>query len=275
MTSTHPDSRPQPMRRALMQLGMGGLLLHFAPLAHAQMSLSMAINRSARFRALSQRCAKSYAQIVLDVLPDNARDTLAASQRLIQVGFDDLAKGAFPGSVTQQISLVQQDSSALMKLLAGAPSRQGALVVSQQADRMLASAQKATESIEALSKQPSARLMNVAGRQRMLSQRLAKNYFLIAIGGESKPQRDQIGHDRAEFTEAMGVLGRAPISTEAIRGELGLAQSQWVLFEAALARKPDVNGLTTVATTNERLLEVMNNLASLYETALKDLLGSA
>ncbi len=62
-------------------------------------------------------------------------------------------------------------------------------------------------------------------------------------------------------------------ATPAIRTQLDLAQGQWVFFDAALQRQTDKRGLEAVATTSERLLEVMNRLTDLYEVALKDVLG--
>jgi hypothetical protein len=48
-----------------------------------------------------------------------------------------------------------------------------------------------------------------------------------------------------------------------------------MFFANAIQRAPDAETLRTVATTSERLLDVMNNLTNLYDAALKDLLGSA
>lgn len=271
----NPHSRFQPTRRRVLQGATLALLLPAAYPAEAQLSMATAINRTARFRALSQRCAKAYAQVFLDVLPDSARDVLASAQRLIQVGFEDLARAQFSGANAQHLAVVRQESSVLSQMLAAAPTMQGVLSVSQQADRMMSAANKATEALEGQAKLPSAKLVNLAGRQRMLSQRLAKNYFLLAAGAEPKALREQVTADRKAFVDALATLGEAPISTTSIRNELALAQQQWVLFDSALGRKPDANGLTTVATTSERVLEVMNNLAAMYESALKDLLGSA
>ena len=243
--------------------------------AQAQIALSTAINRAARFRALSQRCAKAYCQLHLEVLPDQARDTLAAAQRLVQVGFEDLAKGGFGGAIPQRIAQIQQEAAALSRLLAAPPTKASLVAVSTQADKMLAAANKATEALESQTRSASAKLVNSAGRQRMLSQRLAKNYFLVAAGLDAKPLRDQLAQDSAEFVDALSTLNAAPLSTPGIRNELALGQQQWLFFQAALARKADANGLATVATTNERLLEVMNNLTSLYDAALKELLGQA
>uniref|UniRef100_UPI00273830E3 hypothetical protein n=1 Tax=Stenotrophomonas sp. YIM B06876 TaxID=3060211 RepID=UPI00273830E3 len=72
---------------------------------------------------------------------------------------------------------------------------------------------------------------------------------------------------------ALVILAAAPISTAGIRNELALGESQWVFFDAALQRKPDARGLEAVATTSERLLEVMDKLTGLYDAALREVLG--
>jgi hypothetical protein len=138
---------------------------------------------------------------------------------------------------------------------------------------MMAASQAATEAFEKFAKANTAKLVNTAGRQRALSQRLAKNYFLLAAKLESKGTLDEMKADAAEFRLAMVNLAAAPISTPAIRNELALGDSQWLFFDAALQRKPDERGLETVGTTSERLLEVTDRLTGLYDAALKEVLG--
>jgi hypothetical protein len=185
-----------------------------------------------------------------------------------------LATGWFSAQITQQLSATRQEADALLELLESPPSKTSLASISAQADKMLLAANRATESLEASARQPAARLVNLAGRQRMLSQRLAKNYFLIAAGLDSKPLRKELSEDKDAFTKAMALFKSTPLSTPAIHNELSLGQNQWLFFESSLRNKPDDYGLQTVATTSERLLEVMNNLTGLYEAALRDLLGS-
>ena len=116
-------------------------------------------------------------------------------------------------------------------------------------------------------------LVNLAARQRMLSQRLAKNYFLSAAKVDSKVVQAQLASDAADFRQALQTLKAAPVSTASIRNELELADSQWLFFESALRRPADDAGLNAVATTSERLLGVMDKLTGLYDAALREVLG--
>lgn len=269
-----PCRRPRiATRRAVVQTLAASLLLPAMGAAQAQIAVSTAINRIARYRALSQRIAKVYVQMQLGVLPDQAAAALAAAQKLVRSGFEDLQKVPWPAELAGQIAAVRGAVDTLQALLVVPPSMPSVLAVATQADRVLSIANTATEAFEKSSKAATAKLVNVAGRQRALSQRLAKNYFLLATGGEFKGAREELASDAQEFRSAMAFLAGAPLSTPAIREELALGEGQWLFFGAALQRKADARGLADVATTSERLLEVTDRLTNLYDAALKEVLG--
>ena len=237
------------------------------------MAIATAINRTAKFRALSQRMAKAYAQLFLGVLPDRAREVLTTARQLVHSGFDELDQHEWPADVAKLLAEVRTQSGRLEALTAQTPTKELVAQVAVQSDRMMDAANAATLALEKLAQGGTAKLVNLAGRQRMLTQRMAKNYNLQALGLDSKAARDLLGADAQEFKRALDELGKAPISTPAIRAQLDLAQGQWVFFDAAVQRQTDKRGLEAVATTSERLLEVMNRLTDLYEVALKDVLG--
>ncbi len=273
-TPVFSSERPPLMRRTLLQGAAAAVLLPTWHTARAQqLALSTAINRTARFRALSQRIAKAYCQIHLNVLPEQARAVLASARKLVQSGFADLAQAQWSGELAAQLLQVQTLAQGLEALLVQPPSKESVSAVSQQADKMLLSADSATQSLEKLSKTNSARLVNMAGRQRMLSQRMAKNYSLVAAGLSNKAMTDQMISDATQFKQALVILSAASVSSPGIRDELALGESQWVFFDAALQRQPDARGLQAVATTSERLLEVMDKVTGMYDMALKNELG--
>lgn len=260
-------------RRAMLQTVAVVLLAPALTPAHAQLAISTAINRTGRFRAMSQRIAKTYCQMYLNVLPEQTRAVMTTARQLVRSGFEDLAKVQWPSDLGRLVADVQKQADALESLLVMPPTRESVGAVAVQSDKMMAAAQAATEAFEKFGKTGTAKLVNVAGRQRALSQRLAKNYFLVAAKIEGKGTQDQMKADAAEFRLAMSTLAAAPISTPAIRNELSLGDSQWIFFDAALQRKTDDRGLEVVGTTSERLLEVMDRLTGLYDAALKEVLG--
>jgi hypothetical protein len=275
------DATPCQRRVALQRVAAGVLLPTWATWAtgaQAQMGLSGAINYAGWFRALSQRMAKAYCQQYLQVLPAAAVDAMGLARKMVQTGSGELARGMqsgqWPAEVGRQLAEVQKQF-ALLNQMTSAPATTTALVAaaSEQADRTLLIAQAVTEAIEKLAQAPSARLVNLAGRQRMLSQRLAKNYFLSAAKVDSKVVQAQLASDAADFRQALQTLKAAPVSTSSIRNELELADSQWLFFESALRRPADDAGLNAVATTSERLLGVMDKLTGLYDAALREVLG--
>jgi hypothetical protein len=262
-------------RRALLRAAALSFAVPHVHSANAEIAVSTAINRAGQLRALSQRGAKAYCQEFLGILPEHAREIAQAVMRQISANLEELARSNPPAEVARLVHETVGVSNQMRGVMDLERTKDGMLAVARQADALLEAAERTTNAYQALGKSGSAKLINVSGRQRMLSQRLTKNYFLLAAGHHAKTVRDSIDADRAAFARALGELGNAAISTPSIRNELVLAQSQWVFFEGALAKPADPESMRIVATTSERLLETMNNLTELYDGALKDLLGKA
>jgi hypothetical protein len=137
-------------------------------------------------------------------------------------------------------------------------------------DEVLALAQTATVQLEGLSGTGVGHLVNISGRQRMLSQRMAKFYQAINWGTASSDALIKLTNARDEFLKIMTELMTSPKNSPAINAELALAQQQWVFFDQALKSSiVDINDkmrfATNVATTSERILETMDGITGMYE----------
>lgn len=262
-------------RTALKALG----LVFTLPFAHAaqsqEMALATAINRAGRLRALSQRSAKAHIQIALGVLPDKGQEISTTAQALMLSCLKDLkasqqknSQNVAPGLLDK----VEAEVKALLAFSGVAPSKKSAVDISEQSDRLLLAADKLTLAYAESSRTGSGKLVNIAGRQRLVSQRIAKLYFLSNLGPGNEDVRRDIQKLRGEFAGNMELLTTAPLQSPNIRAYLELGRGQWTFLDVALqGRSGDMAQMRNVATASERVLEVMNDLANEYEAVLKDI----
>ncbi|MDB5932380.1 MAG: hypothetical protein JWR60_4087 [Polaromonas sp.] len=278
--ASHSRNRnlPQLPRRLALKACASGMLLcaaGFAAPAWAQqpLALSTALNRAGRLRALSQRIAKAYAEMVLDVMPDRAQKVMATALGIVKANLTELDRAGFSADMAALLNACVVDAGRLSSLVAGAPAAARLADVNQAAEQLLASADRLARALESSGK-PSAKIVNIAGRQRMLSQRMAKSFMLIEAGQDSALVREQLDTARSEFTAGLDALEAAPVSTVSIKKNLQQARVQWTFYQRALDGKGRATARRDMATASERMLEIMDNLTSLYDSALKELLGS-
>ena len=236
--------------------------------------LNSAINKAGRQRMLSQRMAKAYFQIGQQVEVDRSKKVLDASVALFDRQLVELKNFAPTPEIKDNYLKLEKSWLEYKDLLVGAqPSQDNGRKVLDLSEQVLSLAHQGTVQLEKQSASSAGRLVNVSGRQRMLSQRMAKNYSLVAAGLTNQAMSNQMISDATQFKQALVILGAASVSSSGIRNELALGESQWVFFDAALQRQPDARGLQAVATTSERLLEVMDKVTGMYDVALKSELG--
>ncbi|MBN9422551.1 MAG: hypothetical protein BGO63_12340 [Candidatus Accumulibacter sp. 66-26] len=237
--------------------------------AYAQIAdVNAAINKAGRQRMLSQRIAKSYFQLGQGIAPEQSMRTLYSSISQFDRQLVELKNYAPTPEIRETYLKLEKSWLGYKDVLVGAaPNQANGKKVLDLSEEVLALAHQGTQQLEKHAGTTAGRLLNISGRQRMLAQRMAKFYQAAGwnIGGAQAA--GEIDKARKEFAAALQELAAAPVNTPALRDELALVAQQWFFFENALDQRAsgDKRLATNVATTSERILEVMENVVGLYE----------
>lgn len=256
-------------RGLLARLGCCFLLFSWSVLAFAQLSdLNTAINVAGRQRMLTQRMAKAYFQLGQQVEPERSRKILEASAGLFDRQLSQLKAYAPTPELKEtygKLDTLWQTYRGL--LVAAPPNLDAGRKVMAMSDEVMELANQGVSQLEKLAGSNAGRLVNLAGRQRMLSQRMAKLYQARAWGIGEASTSAQLDKARQEFTAGLQELGASQANTPQIKISLDLVRQQWFFFENALSKTAgsDIRPQTAVATTSERILEEMDLVVGLYE----------
>lgn len=240
-----------------------------------------AVNRAGQLRMLSQRLVKLHLLRLADVASRQQQALLDESVQRVDDNLAWLGKGLSQPSFGDLLGLLGATWKALKPVLKGKPDAAQVRQLDQFASRLLLDAERLTASLQGAGSVASLQVLNVAGRQRMLSQRFAQMALMdllgVADGAEERSaSMTAVQHD---FERALAYLNGLPLATPDIRTLLDQAATGWQQMLAATpqgqrpAGRDRLARLETVANASEALLVQFENLTSHYERSMQMLMG--
>lgn len=234
-----------------------------------------AINRAGQLRMLSQRLVKLYALGCAGTDAQATRALLLQSVERVDANLAALAKLLSRPTFGDLLDAALEPWGELRTVLAAPAEAARLQSLDERAERLLTQAERLTAALEAGGLASTLHVINVCGRQRMLSQRLAKQALLshllqgtAARGAEAEARRIV-----AEFDQALQYLGGVPLSTRDIREGLATAARTWGAMLAAVQRVHEADGRLSLAGSSEALLELFDRLTGQYEHSMQGLIG--
>jgi AmiR/NasT family two-component response regulator len=232
------------------------------------------VNRAGQLRMLSQRIVKLYALASGGDAAAGAALGRAAQQ--IVEGLERLGQTLSRPTFGDLLEATVSAWAELQAGLRGTPAVQRLGAVDAQAERLLGAAERLTHALEVASPLATLGIVNRAGRQRMLSQRLAKQALLAAL--TEGPAAAQAAADAARtivaFEHTLAELRTAPLGSHVLHAELAEAGDEWQRMLDGVRGADGAAGRAALASASDALLERFELLTAEYGRIAQSLFES-
>lgn len=229
-----------------------------------QMSFSSAMNIAGRQRMLTQRITKSYLQIGLGANTQQSRNDLADAVELFERQHKQLSSFSPNAQIGEALAMIDERWPPFKAAALKEPAPDVARRLQVADAELLALCETVVYLIQDVANTEYSRLVNIAGRQRMLSQRMAKFYMMMAAGVGTPSMRAQLDRTINEFSGALHALQQAPENTPVVNEKLRQAAEQWIWLESSLLLAKNEYYPEIVADASEKILDLMDSVTGLY-----------
>lgn len=234
-----------------------------------------AVNRAGKLRMLSQRLVKACALRLLDRGAAAAVAQIDDAVAQIDANIASLAKSLSKPTFGDLLDAVAAAWAEVQSHAAPALGGGRLEALDQAAGRLLLAAEQLTRQLETAGLVTTLHVINVSGRQRMLSQRHAKQALLgLVLDGDAAAQaRAELAETAATFEQALAHLRAIPLSTPEIRSLLDDAARVWEDVAKAARQVHGAAAARALDASSETLLALFEQLTDRYERSMQVLMG--
>ena len=232
-----------------------------------------AVNRAGQLRMLSQRLVKFYALACSGVTNAQVQGLFAASIAQVDSDLAILDRSLSQATFGDLLRAVTAPWKKLQAALRKPPAASRLTEVDTLAEQVLEHAETLTGNLEVAAFAPALHAINVAGRQRMLTQRMAKEVLMATLAGAAEPPGVDGGTTFQEFLAGLDYLDRLPLTNTDIQRELAATHMAWHGFRQDLAGRATPAGRAQIVVSSEVLLGHFDRLTDLIERGIHALMG--
>lgn len=221
------------------------------------------INHAGRQRMLSQRMAKSWLMLERGLLVSQSRFILKQSIDLFDSELRNIQNQADTTPDSGACAEVDKLWPRYRQLLELAPSRKAANELFRINEDVLEATEELTLGFEKTEGTRQGRLINLAGRERMLSQRMAKFFIFRHMGIRVAKCRSGLEETQEEFSGALAKLASATKRESRIAAELESVGDLWIGLQSSMSIPNTSEAARRVFRASENILKRLDTAVSL------------
>ncbi len=226
--------------------------------------LGSLINIAGKQRMLSQRIAKAYIFYGKGIRPEKTRQQILDSINEFNRGYETLKKYVSLQGVQDMLVFIDLARNELNLLVKEPYSKENASLILDYTETILEGSQDIVNRLEESSELKKEAIVSLAGRQRMLTQRIAKFYMAYQSGFKDDNTAEQLRASVKEFEQAQATLRGSKLNTPAIKKELSKVDRLWNVV-AKFYKNVERGGLPVIVlVTSDDIMASMNRVTNMY-----------
>ncbi|MCP3853052.1 MAG: hypothetical protein GY694_22905 [Gammaproteobacteria bacterium] len=229
--------------------------------AFDELTLNNAINRAGLQRMLTQRMLKSYCQLGQDQFYIKPQEKLDDALTRYEQGLSFLVDFESVDGVKESLASILQIWPKYKSMIQASADKEKIPELIKMNEKLLSLSHQIVLDLEKLSGKELGKVVNISGRQRMLSQRIELFYLLRDWGFEDDYYLGGLAKSRKAFTDGLQYLNNYEANTDEVKKLLTKAGKSYDLFSHSL---DDKNNAFLISLTVRQLLKYMNTATNLY-----------